>query len=294
MLIDIPRRIHVRVFVLDHQPFVLLRAVLQLDQHKTAAQLLSVQMELDLAALDLRQGTPGPNHAERPAVPHHHGSRTVVPGRDLPLKPRIVQWMVLGHHRQPFVFWIERWPFRHRPRLQHPIDRQPEVIVQPRRRMLLHHKRVPVLRCRAGFQPGFLFLRVPRDVRLPPRVFFTRSLCRSQYLFSWLFWFYLWLIPGRLRRPVKLPLLAILLELRHARILTYTPRRCLPQTRLPAPAACLPRAPPTRTASAVKTRSSPSRKSARPQSQSQRAAANPTRWRATSPLAAVPASLPAW
>src|SRR2546430_4847062 len=39
----------------DQQPFVALFAALQLDQHEAAAQLLPVQAELNLAALQLLQ-----------------------------------------------------------------------------------------------------------------------------------------------------------------------------------------------------------------------------------------------
>ena len=62
-------------------------------------------------------------------------------------------------------------------------------------------------------------------IRLPPRVLFSGGLLRTQELSSRRLFLFLCLrrLSGRLRRPVKLPLPAIFLQLRHSRILPQAP-----------------------------------------------------------------------
>src|SRR6516225_5113629 len=48
--------------------------------------------------------------------------------------------MILDLDCHALVGRIERGSFRHRPRFQHPIELEPEVIVEPAGRVLLHHE----------------------------------------------------------------------------------------------------------------------------------------------------------
>ena len=50
--------------------------------------------------------------------------------------------MVLGAHRQPLVAGIEARPLRHRPALQHAVELEPEIPVEPRRVVLLDDEAV--------------------------------------------------------------------------------------------------------------------------------------------------------
>ena len=161
VLLDVPLRIFGRVLMFDQQPLVALFAALQLDQHEAAAQLLPVQAEFNLAALQLlhrierrclRLVRVRFQH-KRSAVPHHHTSRAVVAFGDFPLEAAILQRMILRLHRQAFIRMAQRRPLRHRPRFQRTVNRQPEVVVQPRRGVLLHHKGISIFVRRARFQP---------------------------------------------------------------------------------------------------------------------------------------------
>ncbi len=51
--------------------------------------------------------------------------------------------MILDLHRQTFVGGIKRRAFGDRPRLEHALHLQPEIVVQPRRGMALDDKAVP-------------------------------------------------------------------------------------------------------------------------------------------------------
>jgi hypothetical protein len=99
VFVYVPRGILVGVLVLDEQPFVALLTVFELDQYKTAAQLLAVQIELNLALLYLLACAGVADHAERSAIPHHHRSRTIVALGNLSLEARIVQRVILRLHR---------------------------------------------------------------------------------------------------------------------------------------------------------------------------------------------------
>ena len=153
VLVDIPSWILGGVLVLDEQPFVALLAALQLDQHETAAQFFPVQIELDLALGQLLQRIGVAFGAERSAVPDHHGSRAIAAFGNLAFEAAILQRVIFDLHRQPLVGVTLRRSLRHGPGLQRPVNRQPEVVMQPRRGMLLHHKRISVLRSGTDFQP---------------------------------------------------------------------------------------------------------------------------------------------
>ena len=69
---------------------------------------------------------------------------------------RVVERMVLGERREALVGRIERQPLGHRPRLQHAVTFQAQVVVHVRGRMLLDHEeqraRAPVDERRRGFR----------------------------------------------------------------------------------------------------------------------------------------------
>src|SRR5258708_33962104 len=87
-----------------------------------------------------------------PAVPYHYRSRAVIAFRNFPLEVGVVQWMIFDVHCQPLVGVALGRSLGHGPGLQRPIDRQPEIVVQPRCPMLLNHERVAMLGPGADFQ----------------------------------------------------------------------------------------------------------------------------------------------
>src|SRR5260370_639371 len=87
-----------------------------------------------------------------PAVQYHYRPRAVIAFRNFPLEVGVVQWMIFDVHCQPLVGVALGRSLGHGPGLQRPIDRQPEIVVQPRCPMLLNHERVAMLGPGTDFQ----------------------------------------------------------------------------------------------------------------------------------------------
>src|ERR1700736_873376 len=95
--------------------------------------------------------------------------------------------MILDLHGQPLVGGIKRRTLRHRPRLQHAIHLQAEVIVQARSVVLLHHEPVSSFLPDLGWRFGrvlklaftFVFFQCHREPHLTTAV---RSHRESQNL----------------------------------------------------------------------------------------------------------------
>src|SRR5205807_1536831 len=153
-------------------------------------------------------------------------------------------------------------PLRHRPRLQRPVNRQPEIVVQPRRGVLLHYERTSVLFRWTGLQPqlGHRLRQARASAVTPPALSRVRgSGARNLFYLRFCSRGFVPPFPARLEtatlrvaplrscrlgRAVKLPLPPILFQLTHRfvrlRFLSaldlcslYTPAYAL---RLPIPA----------------------------------------------------------
>src|SRR5260221_455046 len=238
VLVNVPRGIFRGVFVLDHQPFVALFALFQFHQNKAAPQFFPVQAELDFSLFQLLQRVDFALQTESSAVPYHHRSSTIITFRNFPLEVAIVQWMIFGHHRQPLVAVALRRSLRHGPRLQRPIDRQPEIVVQPRCPVFLHHESVAVLLAGAYFHLWQFRHWHPRP--FPRGGGLARRggpFCRGRFagcrgrLLELTGGFRL---ARRFRSPVKSPLPPVFFQLGHARILSQVvfqiatrPQTCL-------------------------------------------------------------------
>ncbi len=132
--VHLVRRTRVLVLVLHEEPG--LRVVpLDLDERPLARELLAVELELQLSLLhpDTRidHGRPGP------AVPEHDRPRPVFALRDHTLEGAVLDRMVLDVHRESLVARVEGRALRHGPAQQNTVQLQPEVVVEPRRRVLL-------------------------------------------------------------------------------------------------------------------------------------------------------------
>ena len=92
----------------------------------------------------------------------------VLPSRNDALEPAIFERVVLDMDRQALLAGIEARPFRHRPALQHPVELEPEIIMQPARGMLLDDKGQRPGRARGAAAPagsGVLRNRVSVGIR---------------------------------------------------------------------------------------------------------------------------------
>jgi hypothetical protein len=104
------------------------------------AEALPEESELQLAGPYGRARVIGLLRLEGSPVPDDHVAGAVLPRRDDALEREVLDRVVLGAHRQPALLRVERWALRHRPAHEHPIDLQPEVVVQCRGPMALHHE----------------------------------------------------------------------------------------------------------------------------------------------------------
>ena len=133
----------VGVVVLDQQPVVSLAALAVLFhpyKDETAAQPLTLQHDLEIA-LPQALARIGPG-LRRPVatVPQHYRAAAVLSLRDRAFEVAIVERVVLDLHRQTANLRVQRRALGHRPGLEHPVELQAEVVVQPRRLVLLDHE----------------------------------------------------------------------------------------------------------------------------------------------------------
>src|SRR5205807_1130340 len=93
--------------------------------------LFAVQLELEVAARDLRHAALFADQVERPAVPKHDAAAAVLALRDVAFEIAVTDGMVLNHRCEVLHGRIERRAFRDRPRFQRAIDFEAEIVVQP-------------------------------------------------------------------------------------------------------------------------------------------------------------------
>jgi hypothetical protein len=113
-------------------------------EHPGSLQLVAIERELEVTFLERRIhvvnfGRP------RAAVPQHHDAGAV-PGGNHALERAVLDWMILNHHGEALGRRIERRTFRHRPRQQHTVVLEPEVIMKMAGQMFLDAEE-------AGFGP---------------------------------------------------------------------------------------------------------------------------------------------
>ena len=141
------------VAALDQQPVLPLLAALRAhaDEVPAALELRALQREVEPALLQpahrVALGLPAA------AVPDDHLAAAVLALRDLALEVGIVERMVLDVHRQPLVAGHQARAAGDGPARQRVADLEAEVVVQPPRRVLLHHEGVAVA---AAVGPGRL------------------------------------------------------------------------------------------------------------------------------------------
>src|SRR5439155_25601504 len=78
-------------------------------------------------------------------IPNDDFSCSILALCNHPFEGSILQGMIFHHDRQPFLFWVQRRTFRHRPAFQDAIEFQPEIVMKTRSLVLLHHKDERVL-----------------------------------------------------------------------------------------------------------------------------------------------------
>ena len=129
-----------RVGLLDQQPVAAVRLLLAAGPHQreAAAQLVALEIEEQLPLLQpflgILDGPPAPE------IPDDHGAGPVVPLGDHAFEVGVLDRVVLHLHREPLLGRVERGSLGHRPREQHAAPLEAQVVVEPARRVLLHHE----------------------------------------------------------------------------------------------------------------------------------------------------------
>ncbi len=139
------------VAVLDQQPvgsFSPRPIVLHPDENPAAVQALAVERELEVAALKCRLRRLSSFRFPVAAVPELHRAAAVFSLGDRAFEVAVIERMVLDLHREPPLARVERWPFRDRPRLEHAVEFEAEIVVQSRGVVLLDDEA-------SSFGPGY-------------------------------------------------------------------------------------------------------------------------------------------
>src|SRR5262249_27971322 len=141
---NVPTQIRCLVAMLDQEPLPVSRrdrrALPSVNEYEFPMQFLPVERKFDLATLQLMLHGHSIQQVECAAIPYHHRASSIMTVGDHSLKAGVFDRMILCHHSEPLVRWIERRSFGNRPAQQHSIALQPEVIVEARGSVLLYNE----------------------------------------------------------------------------------------------------------------------------------------------------------
>ena len=142
------------IVALDQKPVLALLARLapHPDQMPTALQFLTMKLELEVALLEAPMWIA--DRRPRPLVPDDDRAAAVFAFGDCALEVAIFERVVLDRDRQTFFARHQARAARDRPALEHPVQREAEIVVEPRRVMLLHNEEVTVRNRRRALRLG--------------------------------------------------------------------------------------------------------------------------------------------
>src|SRR5215469_5380943 len=138
------------VLRLHQEPRLGLLALARLDAHQMPQPLepRAVEHEREMPLLEPELRVPfGHPFA---TVPHDHGAATILALGDVALEFKIVDRMVLGAHRKPLLAERQARAAGDRPALEHAIELEPQIVVQPPRGMLLDNEFMSAARAERG------------------------------------------------------------------------------------------------------------------------------------------------
>src|SRR5207249_9509909 len=131
-----------RVGLLQQEPVPLLAA--RARQHPSPAELEAEELELELAPLDVFARRPVPERAEPTAVPDDRRPRAVAALGDHTLEVGVLEGMVLDVDGQALLAVADRRALGHRPAREHAVDLEPQIVMEPPRRVLVDDEQVAV------------------------------------------------------------------------------------------------------------------------------------------------------
>src|SRR2546429_542467 len=138
------------VGLLQEEPVPVLAA--HPGQGPSPLQLVAEQLELELAARDLLAGRLWFQKLEPAGVPHDRRPGPIAALGNDAFEVGVLDGMVFDVHGQTLLVRAHRGPLGHGPALQHAVDLQPQIVVEPARRVLVDHE--PAAAGRAGPAEG--------------------------------------------------------------------------------------------------------------------------------------------
>ena len=130
----------------DEQPGLLSQPFLS-DEREFPAQFFSEQQKTELSLVQLRSylllhflfgfAHKGPVCS---LIPDNDFSCSILTLSNHPFEGSILEGMIFHHDRQPFLFWVQRWAFRHCPTFQDAVEFQPKIVMKTGGLVLLHYK----------------------------------------------------------------------------------------------------------------------------------------------------------
>ncbi len=155
-----------RIVRLDQEPLLLLLSGARAHAHEMPfpVQLFALEHESEAALpvvfVRVTLGIP------TAAIPDQHGATAVLPLRDGALEAVVLDRMILDVHGQALLARHQAWAARDGPALHHPVELEPEIVVQAARRVLLDHESVAFgaaclpARLRRDVEPSFALIRL--------------------------------------------------------------------------------------------------------------------------------------
>lgn len=137
------------VMMLDQQPvgsFSAIAIVAHPHQDETAMQPLAMKRELEVALLQGLFWRLAAFRLPVAAIPQHHRATAILTLWNRAFEVAIVERVILDLDHETLVVRIERWPLSHRPGFEHPVELEPQIIMEPCGVVLLDHEPPPVRR----------------------------------------------------------------------------------------------------------------------------------------------------
>ena len=140
------------IAMFDQQPIVALTVaraiVLETHQHPAALQFFSGENEFEFAVAKCLLGIFVTERRPEAAIPQHHRAAAVLAFGNGAFEIAVVEGMVFDFDRQPLVIGIDRRTLGNRPGLEHAVQFEPQIVMQPRRVMFLNDE--AKMLCRAA------------------------------------------------------------------------------------------------------------------------------------------------
>ena len=141
MILGVPSLDRRIVMLVQQQP-LLVGVAVTANEGKAALELFAVELEVEVALLDLLDRVGALHQLPRAPVPHDHVAAAVLARRDDPFEVEVVERMVLDVHGHTLRVRIECRTLRHCPAHEDSVGLESQVVVQLTGAVALDHESV--------------------------------------------------------------------------------------------------------------------------------------------------------